>query len=317
MSSVGPERDSRSLSGAVPEIDHDQSAVALLDQDFGTYMQGIHQRMSGQMAELLASIPSTPALFDIYRHVFGGEASYKRSALVYITGDTFRGDRSKLDPFAVMIEKTQTASLIVDDWHDQSDSRRGQPAAHVRFGAERAINAAFAIVLDAQEDAGIIEAEAGLNAGRLTRYVSRVMGRYGMCLGQAEDIEASERDPADMTLEELNQTAYRKTGRAMEMAVVGAALISRVPRMPVVHLETYARHLGVAYQIRDDLEDAVDEIDGSNYVAVIGAEAAEAELQAHRQEAEAALDRLAPAVNVIKFRQILEHVVERPEPAQS
>jgi geranylgeranyl pyrophosphate synthase len=180
-----------------------------------------------------------------------------RPILALMVADVLRGDADSVLPAACALEMVHTASLILDDLPSMDDaaSRRGRPACHIAHGEANAILAAFAL----QNRAFEILAEgwpgapdAATRAG-LAVELARAIGLEGMIAGQAEDLAATDRVLDFATLEFIHR---HKTGALfMASAAVGAAAArgSIVERDALV---AYAKNLGLAFQIVDDLIDA-------------------------------------------------------------
>lgn len=150
-------------------------------------------------------------------------------------------------PAAVGIELVHQYSLLHDDIIDRDESRRHRPAAWTVFGAERAILAgdslaalALEVVLAAEHQPGRAAA-AALLAGATRRMVA----------GQAADV-AFETAPA-VSLDESLAMVADKTGALVECAASIGALAVGAPGPVVAALADYGRHLGLAFQLVDDL----------------------------------------------------------------
>jgi geranylgeranyl pyrophosphate synthase len=180
-----------------------------------------------------------------------------RPVLALMVADVLKGDPASVLPAACALEMVHTASLILDDLPSMDDatSRRGRPACHVAHGESTAILAAFALLNRAYEvlaegwPGGPEPAErAGLAAE-----LARAVGLDGMIAGQARDLEATDRALDFGTLEFIHS---RKTG-ALFMAAAGVgASAARAPAGERAALVAYAKNLGLAFQIVDDLIDA-------------------------------------------------------------
>ena len=180
-----------------------------------------------------------------------------RPILALMVADVLRGDAESVLPAACALEMVHTASLILDDLPSMDDatSRRGRPACHVAHGEANAVLAAFALLSRAYEvladgwPGGPDPATRANLAGELARAV----GLSGMIAGQAEDLAATDRNLDFATLEFIHR---HKTGALfMASAAVGAAA-ARAASAEREALVAYAKNLGLAFQIVDDLIDA-------------------------------------------------------------
>src|SRR5688572_19304264 len=150
-----------------------------------------------------------------------------------------------------------TASLILDDLPSMDDARtrRGRPACHVAHGEATAILAAFALLNRAFEILG--EGwpggpDAAVRAG-LARDLARAVGLDGMIAGQAADLRATDRQVDFGTLEFIHS---RKTGALFMVSAAMGAAAAGASAAEVAALTAYAKNLGLAFQIVDDLIDA-------------------------------------------------------------
>jgi geranylgeranyl diphosphate synthase, type II len=161
-------------------------------------------------------------------------------------------------PFAAALELIHTYSLIHDDLPaiDDDSLRRGLPTCHVKFGEDVAILAgdglfaeAFRLIVDRQtgEPAAVL--------GALSE-VARATGVQGMVGGQYMDVAATaSRD------DELRQLHALKTGRLIEAAVAGSAVLCGVSGAGLDAYRAFAREIGLLFQIVDDILDIAGESD--------------------------------------------------------
>ncbi len=132
---------------------------------------------------------------------------------------------------------------------DDDDLRRGRPTCHKAFGECTAILAG-----DALQAAAFEWVLSGGN-GRLGLELARAVGAQGMCAGQYLDMEAEGRTP---TLEELSVIHEKKTAALLRCACrIGVLCAPESGRIgdALAAADAYAHHLGLAFQIRDDLLD--------------------------------------------------------------
>ena len=179
-----------------------------------------------------------------------------RPVLSLLVSDVLRGEGARVLPGACAIELVHTASLILDDLPsmDNAKTRRGRPTCHLVHGEATAILAAFALLNRAFE----ILAE-GWEAGpdeatrtRIARDLAKAVGTEGMIAGQAADLEATDRRIDFKTLEFIHS---RKTGALfIASALLGAEAAGASPG-ELSAVMAYAKNLGLAFQIVDDLID--------------------------------------------------------------
>ena len=169
-------------------------------------------------------------------------------------GDLARAPREASLAVGVAVELVHAASLALDDLPSMDDARRrrGRPALHVEHGVAVAELAAVAQLSRAMEVvAGAPGAPAATRA-RLVSELAAAVGAEGCCAGQAADLEA---DPKNLALDDLESIHARKTGALFVAAVRGGALAGGAGDTALEALTRYARNLGLAFQITDDLLD--------------------------------------------------------------
>ncbi|MBF8807673.1 MAG: polyprenyl synthetase family protein [Enterococcus lacertideformus] len=156
---------------------------------------------------------------------------------------------------AAALEMVHTYSLIHDDLPamDNDDLRRGKPTNHKVYGEAVAILAGDGLLLGAFQLISMVHL-ANSPKLLLLQQLAINAGTQGMVAGQAADIEG---EAKQLTLEELMFIHERKTGRLIHYALLAGGVLAGQPEEVLVSLQTLANHLGLAFQIRDDLLDVV------------------------------------------------------------
>jgi geranylgeranyl diphosphate synthase type II len=180
-----------------------------------------------------------------------------RPVLSLLVAEILRGDPEAVLPAGCAIEMVHTASLILDDLPSMDDAktRRGRPTCHVAHGEATAILAAFALECRAFE----ILAEGWPGApdpaarARAAHELGRAIGLDGMIAGQSVDLEMTDRTIDFPTLEFIHS---RKTGALFMASAAIGALAARAQPAELAAVVAYAKNLGLAFQIVDDLIDA-------------------------------------------------------------
>ncbi len=190
-----------------------------------------------------------------YGLLIGGKRM--RPYLSHITGECLSVPTEDLDGIAAAIECIHAYSLLHDDLPamDDDDLRRGQPTCHKAFDEATAILAgdalqtlAFDIIANHQ-----FSAFANTKRIKLVQLLVNASGYQGMCGGQALDISSTGKS---ITLEELKQLHALKTGALLEACVLMAAeCCEQITNEQKQALGVYARKIGLAYQVRDDIID--------------------------------------------------------------
>ncbi len=156
--------------------------------------------------------------------------------------------------FAIALEMIHTYSLIHDDLPcmDNDDMRRGKPSCHKAFGEDTALLAGDTLLTEAFS----IVAKADLPSERIVKaveYLSHNAGLHGMIGGQVLDLQFEKRTP---TAEELIDMYSRKTsGLLIAAAALGLIAAGKTDKASMINANNYARDLGVAFQIIDDILD--------------------------------------------------------------
>jgi geranylgeranyl diphosphate synthase type II len=205
----------------------------------------------------LAPAGRAPAVEAAVQSSLFAPAKRLRPILALMVADVLRGNAASVLPAACALELVHTASLILDDLPSMDDarSRRGRPACHVVHGEATAILAAFALLNRAFEvlAEGWKGAPPAETRAALAGDLARAVGPAGMIAGQSADLQATGRALDFATLEFIHS---HKTGALfMASASVGAAA-ARASDDERAALVAYAKNLGLAFQIVDDLIDA-------------------------------------------------------------
>ena len=196
-----------------------------------------------------------------------------RASLVLEFCLSFGGSEQDALPFSSALEMIHAYSLIHDDLPcmDNDDMRRGKPSCHIAFGETTALLAGDGLLTKAFETA----ASAPVSSEQVVRAISvlsQAAGHHGMIGGQRMDLE---NESADVSAERIKETNLLKTG----------ALICAAAELGCA--KEYARHIGTAFQITDDILDCIGteeslgkpigsdkQNDKTTYVSIFGIEKA-------------------------------------------
>ena len=221
---------------------------------------------------------------------------------------------------AAALEMIHTGSLIHDDLPamDNDDYRRGQLTNHKKFGEDLAILAGDSLFLDAF---GCV-AEADLPASirvQLVALLSDASGTAGMVAGQVLDMEG---EGASLNLDQLQVIHANKTGRLLAYPFQAAGILLELEATVATLLEEIGLHLGLAFQIRDDILDVTADFaslgktpqkdlqaEKSTYPALLGLDGAQAYLDRELDACEDLLDRIS---NQVSFEGTgIKNIIER------
>jgi geranylgeranyl pyrophosphate synthase len=175
-----------------------------------------------------------------------------RAVLTLLCAELCRGSAATAVPAAAVVELIHASSLILDDLPAMDDApmRRGRRANHLEFGDATAILAAFGLLNLAYGT--LARAYEPPLAARLAAHVSDAVGPAGLIGGQALDLQATDQH---IDFESLERIHRGKTGALVVAAAACGALIAGAAAEPVAALSAYAKNLGLAFQIVDDLLD--------------------------------------------------------------
>ena len=175
-----------------------------------------------------------------------------RPVLTLLCAELCGGGPPRALPAAAAIEMVHAASLILDDLPsmDNAALRRGRPTNHTAFGEAIAILAAFALLNDAF--GAIARAYDAPLAARLTALLSESVGIDGLVGGQADDLLATDQQ---IDFEMLERIHRGKTGALFVAAATAGAHTAGASADAMAALAAYAKNLGLAFQIIDDLLD--------------------------------------------------------------
>ncbi len=165
------------------------------------------------------------------------------------------GEMEKALPAAAAVEMLHTYSLIHDDLPcmDNDDYRRGRLTCHKAYGESTAVLAGDALLTAAFETLSSMEGDPG----KILRCVSLLScgaGEHGMVAGQVLDLEGEKRQLSEAQLRDVHS---RKTGALISAACRMGVVLGGGTEKEIAVAGNYAAHLGMAFQIRDDMLDEI------------------------------------------------------------
>lgn len=216
-----------------------------------TSLDDVKTRVADALADAIEAFPEGE-LRDAMRYSCRGGKGI-RGFLVIESARMHGVADSAAIPVAAAVEALHAYSLVHDDLPamDDDDLRRGQPTTHIRFSEATAILAGDALQTLAF---GLLSGDAvGSPAVRVTliRAFADAVGARGMVYGQMLDI-AAETATEPLTLDEITRLQEGKTGALIEFSAMAGAILAGADPAP---LAEYARNLGLAFQIADDILD--------------------------------------------------------------
>lgn len=201
-------------------------------------------------------------LAEAMRYGTLGGGKRLRAILVYATAETIGLPADDVDSIAAAIEMIHAYSLIHDDLPamDDDDLRRGQPTTHIQYGDATAILAGDA--LQAEAFAVLVSATAIQNKpetiAALVQRLAFAAGQAGMVGGQQLDLDA---EGQTVSLETLSRIHQLKTGALIRACCTMPALLAGLPASEIARLDDYAKNIGLAFQVHDDVLDITADTD--------------------------------------------------------
>jgi len=179
-----------------------------------------------------------------------------RPILCLATCELAGGTLEMAMPTACALEMIHTMSLIHDDLPamDNDNYRRGKLTNHKVFGEDIAILAGDGLLAYAFEFVAVKSQQ--VPAERLLKVVARLghaVAATGLVGGQVVDLESE--GAQEISLDTLNFIHTHKTGALLEASVLSGALLAGAPESTLMRLTRYARNIGLAFQIVDDVLD--------------------------------------------------------------
>ena len=280
------------------------------------------QRIEAVLAQNLAPESQHPMrLHQAMRYAILDGGKRIRPLLVYVTGDCLNVELNTLDIAAAAVEMIHCYSLVHDDLPamDNDDLRRGKPTCHKAFDEATAILAGDAI----QANAFTLLAEDSTNSDakrvKMLQVLGYACGSFGMAGGQAIDLAATGQS---LTLEQLENMHQLKTGALIEASVLLAAIVADVDEHVYQSLASFAKLIGLAFQIQDDILDIESDtatlgkqqgadvaLNKATFPALLGLEEAKHYLQQTYQAALNALINLGPKMDAL--RELAAYIVQR------
>lgn len=231
-----------------------------------TLLAEVRESVDARLPALLAVPAGEPDPLDplppAVREALLSPGKRVRPVLAVLAGELFGVSRARLVDAGAAIEMVHAASLVLDDLPSMDDAttRRGRPALHRTHGESIAILAAVTLLVrafGALAEAGLHPRRGGgVPPGTALDLVSRLAdasGLLGLASGQALDLKTG---GADATFDRLETIHSRKTGALFVASAEFGAVVGGAREKELAALRSYARNVGLAFQIVDDLLEA-------------------------------------------------------------
>lgn len=316
-----------SLFRVRPRLDHGKSKGSF-EVRLGFHAEAVNGAASNSttlkdnlethLANLLPAAHKKPeTLSQAIRHAVLSPGKRIRPMLCLMVNDASGGGDADLAmDCAAAIEFIHAASLILDDLPcmDDADLRRGRQTTHREFGESTAILAAIGLINLAFS--AVTRTDAGSSGLRLkaAAILAETNGANGLAAGQVLDLAVSDTPKTEAETEEaeIEEANWLKTGVLFVAAAELGAIAGGLSQSRIDHVKVFARHLGLAFQTRDDILDQictseaigkdVRQDEGHKTVVTLdGVDAATAICREHMTAADSALGQSGLASNNINF----------------
>lgn len=229
-----------------------------MTQSLSVFLRQERDTVNTNLIAFVQSMNAPQFLKDAIVYSIKAGGKRLRPILLLAVIEAFGKDRDLGFAPACALEMIHTYSLIHDDLPamDDDDLRRGQPTNHKMFGEATATLAGDALLTYSFECLANEDQLSPILRTQLVSGLAHAAGPAGMVGGQSDDLSAEGRV---LTLEELESIHQRKTGRLLAFAVEAGAKIAGAAYEQQKALMSYARYIGLAFQIRDDILDVEGE----------------------------------------------------------
>lgn len=257
---------------------------------------------------------------DAANYILEGDGKRLRPIITWVMAiDGYGMESTSILPLLRSLEYMHTASLIFDDLPSQDNAsiRRGRTTLHQLYNIATAELTGLFLTQKAVEEQATLhqfDSKAVLN---LIRYSAKTAA--DMCKGQVMDLDSKGQQ---LTLEQLDLMCFYKTGLGFEAPLIMPAILANANEIEIQSLKTFAKHAGIAFQIKDDLLDVEGEVDllgkpvgkdtennNSTFVSILGQEGAKKAMWEHYCLAMEVLQKVPR--NTVFLKHLLNYLVNR------
>jgi len=223
--------------------------------DLNSYLVSKSNYINKSLDEILHDRLSSSRIVSAMKYSLMAGGKRIRPVLCIAAAEAVGGKADEVLPAACAIEMIHTYSLIHDDLPaiDNDDFRRGKPTCHVAFDEATAILAGDALLTLAFQILSSIELKNENYASKwlsVVNAISRAAGYQEMIEGQMRDIAS---EGVVLTLNELEEMHSLKTGAIIEASIYCGATIGNGGIEQMKQLGIYAKNIGLAFQVADDI----------------------------------------------------------------
>jgi len=223
------------------------------------YLRDAATEINAFLERGIEPLEATPVvLHQAERYALLAPGKRLRGVTVLACAEMLGGARAAALPFAAALEMVHASSLILDDLPSMDDAtlRRGQTTLHRVHGEANAILVAVSFLTRAFELLAGNEALAPEARREAALRLARAVGHDGLIGGQVADLEAT---GSRLELGDLEYIHAHKTGALFMASAELGAIVAVASRSEMEAVQAYAKNLGLAFQITDDLLDATGE----------------------------------------------------------
>ncbi len=274
--------------------------------DFAAALKHLVTQVETGLDRYVTAATTRPArLHEAMRYSLLGGGKRLRPVLTLATARALGLTDDSALPAAVALECVHTYSLIHDDLPcmDNDDLRRGRPTVHRQFDEATALLAGDALLTESFVILSVHYSSRPTLAQALTRELADAASSRRLIGGQMEDLLAEKKPTA--TVDELEFIHINKTAAMIEAAFVMGGICAEAPQDSITVLRTVGHHVGLAFQIIDDVLDATADTatlgktagkdakaDKTTFVKLHGIESSRRLAHEHSQAAQTALHSL-------------------------
>lgn len=258
------------------------------------------QEVEAALAENLTAVlpPNSPFRQPIYDCVLSG-GKRLRPILMLKMAELLGQPQQTVLPTACAIEILHSVSLVLDDLPamDNATVRRGQPTAHLVYGEANVILLSHLLAFQAYHlivQNSVANGRSPQQIAQISTSLVQLTGLHGVIGGQMDDLAETRRSFSKQEMEEMY---YKKTGALLVLTAVLTSQLCQATAPEAKALVSYARHLGIAYQIRDDILDETGELhelgknphqdaDKQTHTKLAGLSSSQTRLKQHLHKAE-------------------------------
>lgn len=220
--------------------------------DLNAYLILKRKKVNAFINEILNNNANSSRIVQAMHYALMAGGKRVRPILCIAASEAVGGNADDVLPAACALEMIHTYSLIHDDLPamDNDDLRRGKPTCHKAFDEATAILTGDALLTLAFQIFSSITLINSSNRLRIIHKISFAAGHNGMIEGQMKDIAS---EGTLLSLKELEDMHSLKTGALIEASIFSGALLGGGSPKQIDQLEIYAKNIGLAFQVTDDI----------------------------------------------------------------